>query len=213
MTILKAKVNYCGRRVTVACDGNCKKAWGSNHRRKDMLSEDEDDFEYWADGELGDAPENPGTYEGGKGKPLSSDEFPNKWCVRECERCRMSGPLGSLELHDWSHRLSNKGWMDTPVIKVETGTKKKLKRTKPRKDDGEDIDTQGFLVSFRGGCGLTIDEVWPDGGAPENPTAQDVIKVMQSSSFNKRALLADWALDDDLTIHVETDSGDSEAEW
>lgn len=32
---------------------------------------------------------------------------------------------------------------------------------------------------------LTIDEIWPDGDAPENPTVDDVIAVVQKESrFN-----------------------------
>lgn len=55
-----------------------------------QLSADEDDYAYLADDELDDAPTDPGTYEGADAKPLSPDEFPNKWCVRECERCEIS---------------------------------------------------------------------------------------------------------------------------
>lgn len=56
-----------------------------------MLSDNPDDFVFLGDGELGIAPDDPGTYEGGCGKPsgtvLTDGNAMNKWCTRECERC------------------------------------------------------------------------------------------------------------------------------
>ena len=88
----EAIITYFGHPMKVACDRHCNKAWGINNRPRVQLSEGEDDYAYLADSELGDAPFNPGTYEGGDAKPDSPDEFPNKWCVRECERCASSAP-------------------------------------------------------------------------------------------------------------------------
>lgn len=106
---------FCGRDVKVECDGNCKKAWGINSRPRISFDPgDEDDIAYLSDGELGTAPDDPGTYEGGHGKPESADEFPNKWCVRECERCKMSGHgtdlFAPLKLTDFSKRTYNQPW-------------------------------------------------------------------------------------------------------
>ncbi len=106
----EAMITYFEKPAKVACDGNCKKAWGINSRQKRQLSDDEDDYEYFADGELGIAPKDPGTYEGGDGKPSSPSRFPNKWCVRECERCAMSRPDEydlPLEIPDFSKRRRN----------------------------------------------------------------------------------------------------------
>lgn len=88
----KAFVVYFGEKAKVNCDGNCGKAWGINSRPRVQLSDDDDDYAFLADDELGEAPADPGTYEGGHAKPASVTEFPNKWCVRECERCHMSMP-------------------------------------------------------------------------------------------------------------------------
>lgn len=102
---------YFGKPARVACDEQCQKAWGINNRPKVQLSEtDEDDYEFLADGELPDAPADPGTYEGGQGKPSSAKFFPNKWCVRECERCEMTPPGKpdeALVLPDFSKRIKN----------------------------------------------------------------------------------------------------------
>lgn len=111
----EAKITYFGQPTKVACDRNCKKAWGISQRPKRQLSEDEDDVMWLSDGELGKAPVDPGTYEGGYGKPESPDMFPNKWCVRECERCEISekGKFNEpLELTDWSKPVYNKNVAD-----------------------------------------------------------------------------------------------------
>ena len=85
-------VTYCGQPMKVACDRNCGKAWGISQRQKVFCSSDPDDFYFRADSELCKAPSDPGTYEYDHAKPLSPDEFPNKWCVRQCERCSKSAP-------------------------------------------------------------------------------------------------------------------------
>ncbi len=90
-------LRYMDQAMRVNCDRNCGKAWGNSQRPRVQLSDDEDDYAYLADGELGDAPANPGTSEGVDFKPLSPDDFPNKWCVRECERANHSLPGESAQ--------------------------------------------------------------------------------------------------------------------
>lgn len=111
-------ITYFGQPAKVTCDRKCKKAWGISRRPKRQLSEDEDDVVFLSDSELGEAPANPGTYEGGYGKPESPDMFPNKWCTRECERCEMSetGKASEpLELTDWSKPVYNQPWKHLPL--------------------------------------------------------------------------------------------------
>lgn len=103
-------ITYFGELARVACDELCSKAWGINNRPKVQLSDDEDDYAFLADDELPEAPVDPGTYEGGQGKPTSAQYFPNKWCVRECERCRMTPPEhpnDPLVFLDFSKRVYN----------------------------------------------------------------------------------------------------------
>ena len=100
---------WMGKDMVLACDGKCDKAWGFNTRPKNQMSEDQDDVVYLADGELDKAPKDPGTYEGGHGKPKSPDEM-NKWCARECERSDMASSLDRIHLADWSQRLFNQPW-------------------------------------------------------------------------------------------------------
>ena len=100
-------ITYFGHPSCICCDGNCAKAWGNNSRPKLQLSDDEDDFAWLADDELGEAPVDPGTYEGGEAKPVKPHERLNKWCVRECERSDVH-PLGVMcKPVDFSKRRYN----------------------------------------------------------------------------------------------------------
>lgn len=107
----QAMIVYSGQKAKVGCDGNCQKAWGVVCRPSEQLSEDIDDTLIVSDNDFDQAPTDPGTYEGGHGKPLSAVEFPNKWCVRQCERCAMVEPEQPLILPDWSQRVYNMPWL------------------------------------------------------------------------------------------------------
>lgn len=116
--MLKKEIVYFGQKTTVICDGRCDKAWGINSRpqlfymesgeppRKLKADEeplDYDDNIFVGDDELGTAPADPGTYEGGHGKPsatpLDDSSSLNKWCVRECERSAIDAKTPPDLLH------------------------------------------------------------------------------------------------------------------
>jgi hypothetical protein len=107
-------ITYFDQNAKVGCDQKCNKAWGINGRPKVEFDENEpDDYAFLSDDELSEAPEDPGTYEGGHAKPTDKSQIPNKWCVRECERCSMSKPNEShlpLQLPDYSKRNYNQPW-------------------------------------------------------------------------------------------------------
>jgi len=110
----KSEIVFCGNDVLLVCDEKCNKAWGISSREKFWFSEDEDDdYEFLADPELGDAPEDPGSYEGGEGKPVDLNDRHNKWCARECERSAlidlpMPSDLSPEDyLWDWDLRQAN----------------------------------------------------------------------------------------------------------
>lgn len=108
-------VKYCNEDITIACDGKCSKAWGANNRPKAMLSDDDDDYEFLSDDELGEAPADPGTYEGGHAKPRTKEDRLNKWCARECERSVYAHTLGLIVgLPDFDKRIKNK--METAEV-------------------------------------------------------------------------------------------------
>lgn len=102
-------IRVFNREMVLACDGNCGKAWGISQRPEVELSDDPDDVAYLADGELGIAPSDPGTYEGGHAKP-SSPAGMNKWCLRQCERSDLAVGLDTVALPDFSKRQFNQPW-------------------------------------------------------------------------------------------------------
>lgn len=107
---LARQITFFGQTAVVVCDANCGKAWGIHARPRVELSDDPDDFAYLADGELGEAPADPGDYEGGDAKPTYPGARLNRWCVRACERIEMSAPgkpLDTIQSRDLSRRFYN----------------------------------------------------------------------------------------------------------
>ncbi len=96
--------------VITVCDRKCNKAWGGTQRPR--IDNDDPTSAYLADDELGEAPQDPGTYEGIHGKPLPPVTIHNKWCYRECERCTMIRldefeTYTAIELKDFSQRVED----------------------------------------------------------------------------------------------------------
>ena len=69
-----------------------------------------------------------------------------------------------------------------------------------------------FHIDFRGCLTLSLDDIWPDGNAPEHPTAQDVIEVMKASG-SKTQMMQEWSLDDDLVVGVCSEDGNDRSSW
>lgn len=110
--MIKKEIRAFGRNLMIACDAKCEKAFGLNGRPSIQLSNDEDDICWLADDEVGVAPESGKTFiksEGFEMKP--HPDFPedrlNKWCFRECERCKSAEIGEKLEIPDWSVRRYN----------------------------------------------------------------------------------------------------------
>lgn len=60
----------------------------------------------------------------------------------------------------------------------------------------------GFNISIDGDQYLSVDAIWPDGNAPENPTAEDVRDlILESGSLSR--WLSDWNMDYGMRVHVE----------
>ena len=114
--MITRQITYAFKPMAHTCDGRCDKAWGINNRPMvEYDTDDPDDTAWKADGELPMAPANPGTYEGGDGKPSSGPVTAetariNKWCVRECERSMLLRPDQSLTVIDLSRRVYNQPW-------------------------------------------------------------------------------------------------------
>lgn len=112
--ILIKDITFFGNACTLACDANCGKAWGINHRPRIYLhpdgeDADPDDYAFLADSEVGVAPVDPGTYEGGHAKPEIPEARLNKWCARECERSTIvdRGDV-DIKFKDFSRRVYNR---------------------------------------------------------------------------------------------------------
>lgn len=56
-----------------------------------------------------------------------------------------------------------------------------------------------FHVAIEGVWMLNVGQVWPDGDAPENPTAEDVLEQMRAYG-DVRAIIGDWNLVPELTV-------------
>lgn len=106
--LIISKHTSAGQELIIACDGKCEKAWGVNARPFIGLDKDDtDDIVWLSDSELGVAPIDPGTREGGDSKPIQPKH--NKWCFRECERSDSCNAqeFPNLKLPDFSRRLYN----------------------------------------------------------------------------------------------------------
>lgn len=103
-------ITWFGRPVTLACDGLCGKAWGITMRPKVNFDEsDPDDSALLADSEVGLAPADPGTYEGGCAKPTSPAEM-NRWCSRQCERSSLFEAGEPMSVPRFDRRRYNQPW-------------------------------------------------------------------------------------------------------
>lgn len=49
---------------------------------------------------------------------------------------------------------------------------------------------------------LTIDQIWPDGDAPENPTADDAARQFWSCGRDLFGIAQDWNFDQDANLDV-----------
>lgn len=52
-----------------------------------------------------------------------------------------------------------------------------------------------FSIEINIAESFTVDEIWPDGGAPESPTVEDVREVFFRANPNVHSRCADWGLE------------------
>jgi hypothetical protein len=58
-----------------------------------------------------------------------------------------------------------------------------------------------FHFSIAADISLSVEEIWPDGDAPENPTIEDVLEVIAKCGGRMR-VIRDWNLHHELTMDV-----------
>lgn len=54
-------------------------------------------------------------------------------------------------------------------------------------------ESKRFYIEFSGGYELDVADIWVDGDAPENPTVQDVVDVIEES-WSEGRFIDDWNL-------------------
>ena len=69
---------------------------------------------------------------------------------------------------------------------------------------------KGFNFSIAADIWLRVEDIWPDGDAPENPTVADVLAVIAKCGGTER-VLRDWDLDHELVLTVSDDKHSEEA--
>lgn len=67
-------------------------------------------------------------------------------------------------------------------------------------------------VTFDGFVEMSPNEVWPDGDAPTEITAEAVKRVLERCG-HKGKTLNDWELFDGLEVHVSIGTGDAVEVW
>lgn len=60
--------------------------------------------------------------------------------------------------------------------------------------------SKSFCISVGDEAFLTVDEIWPDGNAPDDPTPEDVIRQIKETS-SRHNFATDWGFQQ----HVEVD--------
>ena len=55
-----------------------------------------------------------------------------------------------------------------------------------------------FTITLQGDHSLTVEEIWPDGDAPDNPTDADVVAVLKKYSLSD--LISDWNCGCDVMV-------------
>jgi hypothetical protein len=60
-------------------------------------------------------------------------------------------------------------------------------------------EEKSFFIEVGDEAHLTVDEIWPDGNAPDNPTVEDVIKVIRD--YGKWNFATDWGFETHVTVN------------
>lgn len=58
-----------------------------------------------------------------------------------------------------------------------------------------------FAIRIKGEVVLDESQIWPDGDAPENPTANDALAVLDAE-LGLSDVLVEWGLEDDFKFDV-----------
>lgn len=71
------------------------------------------------------------------------------------------------------------------------------------------MDESIFLFRLEVEHELNLEQIWPDGDAPEHPTVEDVKAAVESCGGQHR-VCEDWMLTDGLTLTIYGEGGSAE---
>lgn len=54
------------------------------------------------------------------------------------------------------------------------------------------VSAKKFSISIGGEYTLSVEDIWPDGDAPENPTSADVAAAIDEDCIDVASLIKDW---------------------
>jgi hypothetical protein len=75
------------------------------------------------------------------------------------------------------------------------------------------LEPKKFVISFPD-VELTIDDIWPDGDAPDDPTPEGVIEAMKETDIRASKVTKQWDLIESLTVRYGGDEdGHFEVKW
>jgi hypothetical protein len=66
------------------------------------------------------------------------------------------------------------------------------------------VSAKTFRFAVSAEIHLEVDDIWPDGDAPENPAVADVLAVIAKDG-GKKHVLSEWDLVRDLDLEVSDD--------
>jgi len=116
---------------------------------------------------------------------------------KACRICGASAPDDEAVECPVCKRVHCKGHRDLAGECYGCRHERKLKKNPPG----------SFFVTVDLDITMDVNEIWPDGDAPENPTVKDVVNVMEECSYSPINLLSEWSLDRYLTITVTDGKG------
>jgi hypothetical protein len=71
---------------------------------------------------------------------------------------------------------------------------------------------KSFTICIEAEVQMSIEDIWPDDDAPENPTAKDVIQAMQDDCISIGRLVEDWNIPVSASVWNQNDRNDR-ASW
>ena len=77
-----------------------------------------------------------------------------------------------------------------------------------------EVKPKRFTLDLSMSVTLDLNQIWPDGDAPENPTPEDVLEALRDTDSNLFRALEEWNLEDAAGLMVmEAGNFQKKAHW